>query len=656
MKQSVPHSISRKIILFIYCCLPFTSSLDLVAQTITFKDLPQLQIYVDSTAHITNVALLEKKQSHEWNDIYKKNTDYAYWFKFQLTNSEPTPKMLCLNTSVFDSLTLVSIYDNDTTSTFRGLLVNYSDEEKLSFRNLTANKYGFQISLPSNTQKEFFLRIKNVIRFECEFNNITLETVSKKTNSSTIWFLLFHAFFFGILIFIALFTLIQYFQNKDLAYWYYALYLVLCLFYFWWKFEKANSFLNVLFTEYPNWYYHIEIPMSMTIYICYLHFNIHFINAKKEIPFYYRLLKGTSICLLIYLVLDQMTLHLWGFSWNWEIYFLIRVIVVCFGLFVFYLVIRSKATLAFYLLSGSFVMLIGSAITGYLSKDMTQHYVGSWDVPLLPIQIATLIEIFFFSIGLGYKSRLSDLEKMSIAKNLELEQQEKEYEKQKREQLTHLFTNISHEIRTPLTVIAGISNSIAEHKEATGLIQRNCQNLLGLVNQILSLNKLESSKMEINWEDGDIMEYLHYLGKSFNYLAVNKNQLLETHCNPATYQMTFDKEKMRQITSNLLSNAITYSPNKSIIRLNAFIEKKGEEELFFIQVKDTGIGIPKSSHQQIFESYVQLSHSEGGTGIGLALVKEYVNLLGGQIELDSQVGQGSCFKISFPIPKRKREV
>lgn len=614
----------------------------------SLSELKNLSVYIDSLGTLNRPSNIDKQKPLTFEEIKTYNPRHTYWFHFSLINEKDSRQVYQLTTSVYDSLTLYTIQAGDTTIEHRGLLIKYTTQDKVAFRNFDGDKYSFRSTLAPYSTKHFFLKIKNKIRFESEFEKIKVGRIPA-TNFRDIWFLLFHAFLFSIIFFIATFTFIQYLQNRDAAYGWYMIYLFFTFFYFWWKFEKGNSLVNILFTEFPNWYYYVEIPMTISIYISYIFFLIHFINAKKEVPTFYRLLKTVSLLLLFYLVFDRILLLVWGFTTSWEIYFSIRILFILFGLYAFLIVLRSKAELAVYLLSGGIIILLGSGITGYLSKTMTQHYVGAWDIPLLPVQIATILEIFCFSIGLGYKSHLAEKEKVLIAQSLVLERKEKENQQQRQEQLTHWFTQISHEIRTPLTVISGINNTIKGHTAATSLIGRNCQQLLNLVQQILSFQKLEANKLEIHWIKGDVMQYLCYLGQSFDYLAMAKQQLLSIYCEPVQYEMDFDKEKLQHILNNLLSNALKHSPEKATIQLKATILKKGKEDLLQIQIKDTGPGIPPSFQQKIFEPYVQLPNTPSGTGIGLALVKEYVHLLGGQITLKSELGEGSCFTLCFPV-------
>jgi signal transduction histidine kinase/DNA-binding response OmpR family regulator len=218
---------------------------------------------------------------------------------------------------------------------------------------------------------------------------------------------------------------------------------------------------------------------------------------------------------------------------------------------------------------------------------------------------------------------------------------------------TRLYTNITHEFRTPLTVILGMAAQVKENTKARNLILRNGQNLLQLVNQILDLAKAESGQLQINWIQADAVAYIKYLSESFLSLAESKQVQLTSYAEIDTLQMDFDPEKVQHIVSNLLSNAIKFTPahGKVVLHINA--KQEAGQEWLVVKVADTGRGIPEEKQDQIFDRFFQVDDSSTrsgeGTGIGLALTKELVELLGGHINLQSQIGQGSTFSVVLPV-------
>lgn len=219
------------------------------------------------------------------------------------------------------------------------------------------------------------------------------------------------------------------------------------------------------------------------------------------------------------------------------------------------------------------------------------------------------------------------------------------------------FTNISHEFRTPLTVIKGMVEQIEEDQDrwlmhGLQMIRKHSDHLLDLVNQVLDLRKLEAGRLPVNWVLGDIIAYLNYLLESFKALAEVKDIHFEMVHTVTEVDMDYDPEKMLRIFSNLWSNAIKFTPEGG--QIITYIEVIGGQ--LSIRLEDTGKGIPAEQLPAIFNRFYQVQSDAmtGGTGIGLAIVKEMVDLLGGHIKVDSQVGIGTKFVLSFPIHREAK--
>ena len=231
---------------------------------------------------------------------------------------------------------------------------------------------------------------------------------------------------------------------------------------------------------------------------------------------------------------------------------------------------------------------------------------------------------------------------------------------------SNLYTNITHEFRTPLTVILGMSNTLKsniENKELENaeksieMIERNGKNLLRLVNELLDLAKLENEKMDLKFVKGDIIPFIKYLSESFHSMADESHIKLTVYAETDTLIMDYDVDKLSAIIYNLISNAIKFS-NKSegkiIVHINHSIDK--EKEQLILKIKDNGIGIATENLPNIFNRFYQVNVSESqsgeGTGIGLALTKELVNLMGGNIEVKSELHKGSEFIVQLPITRK----
>ncbi len=227
---------------------------------------------------------------------------------------------------------------------------------------------------------------------------------------------------------------------------------------------------------------------------------------------------------------------------------------------------------------------------------------------------------------------------------------------------SRLYTNITHEFRTPLTVIQGMAEkaraffrekSAKKFENAINSIQRNSKQLLQLINQLLDLSKLESGALKLNLIQGDVINYLNYLAESFESYAQFKEIKMISYNEENSLVMDFDPDKLRDVVSNLLSNAIKFTPNGGKIIFHVKKEQRGQDNLLILQIKDTGIGISSDKLPYIFDRFYQVDNTgtrEGeGTGIGLAHTQELINLMQGKIEVESQINEGSTFKIFLPI-------
>lgn len=228
-----------------------------------------------------------------------------------------------------------------------------------------------------------------------------------------------------------------------------------------------------------------------------------------------------------------------------------------------------------------------------------------------------------------------------------------------------LFTNITHEFRTPLMVIKGMADMIKsnangnqslEFEKSIEMIERNSDGLLHLVNEMLDLSRIEAGHMEVQLKQSDVIPFLKYIGESFHSLAEDKQVQLVIYSEMDSLIMDYDSKKLSSIMTNLLSNAIKFTQEFGKIIVHIYqVSLKGEPFLA-IKIKDNGIGISPEALPQIFNRFYQTDSStirkHEGTGIGLALTKELVELLGGTIDVNSTLDKGSEFLFMIPISQR----
>lgn len=214
-----------------------------------------------------------------------------------------------------------------------------------------------------------------------------------------------------------------------------------------------------------------------------------------------------------------------------------------------------------------------------------------------------------------------------------------------------LYTNITHEFRTPLTVIMGLTESIEQHPKEKDLIMRNANNLLMLVNEMMDLAKLEDGKLKLKLQQGDLAQFVAYLVESFTSLASRKQIQLQFAASSDTMICMFDENIIQHILNNLLSNAIKFTREEG----NISVSLKQENAFTILEVQDSGVGISQKQLAHIFDRYYQVDdpmhddiHSSQGSGIGLSLVRELVQFVGGTIEADSIKNEGTRFIVRLP--------
>jgi len=257
------------------------------------------------------------------------------------------------------------------------------------------------------------------------------------------------------------------------------------------------------------------------------------------------------------------------------------------------------------------------------------------------------------------------------------------------EMKSRFFANISHEFRTPLTLILGPVKQIIEIikdekiKNDLKVVHKNANRLLGLVNQLLDISKLESGNMKLQTVPQNIIPLLKALTLSFTSYAERKRITLKFNSSEDEIIAYIDKDKIEKIVTNVLSNAFKFTPEGGRIEVTLTrslpssvsqshselvseskidmkklkqsasggqLDKHGFVE---ISIHDTGIGIPQEKLPKIFDRFYQVdgSHTreQEGTGIGLSLTKELIELHRGKIEVESEEGKGTCFTISIPL-------
>ncbi|HOF99121.1 MAG: Sensor histidine kinase TmoS [Bacteroidetes bacterium ADurb.BinA395] len=221
------------------------------------------------------------------------------------------------------------------------------------------------------------------------------------------------------------------------------------------------------------------------------------------------------------------------------------------------------------------------------------------------------------------------------------------------------FTNISHEFKTPLTLILGPldrlqekENLSEEGKQLILLMRKNVHLLLKLIDQIIDFRKTETGKMQMTFTFGDLKLFISDICQSFRFLAQKKHIHFNFFSDGDDFVLWFDSDKMEKICYNLISNAFKFTPENGKIEVKLSKYALNDEFFAKIIVSDSGIGIPNSQLDKIFNRFFKIGNNTQNSGIGLHLTKMLVELHNGIIEVQSVEGKGSTFTVTIPFKQK----
>ncbi len=441
------------------------------------------------------------------------------------------------------------------------------------------------------------------------------------------------AFLFSILSFFF------YFFVRDRAYFLFGAYtLLLTLHYL--ILHPQSPFIDIFIPEYPKLVNPAFIFLSSGALTLFLLFGRSFINLRSLSPATDRIVRWVILVYVAAIIVEVTYLILTNRNlispWH------------AIGFMIITLILTIR--IAFFKTFEARVFVVGSfCLFGFNILGMLYNF-GVFNFPFNPWPIGQVGQLLIYCFGLAYRIRLNEQAKA-----------EAEHIKGLDEIKSKFFANISHEFRTPLTLIQGPLQQIeeqAKENQKGGTVEvplrqvhsmrRNTDRLLELVNQLLDLSRLDSGKVKLQIVKGDVLQLLKSLAASFDSLAERKQIHYHVHFPEHLQFSFFDKDKLEKIFTNLLGNAFKYTPEKGIVSVIVEIE----EGRLRISVEDNGPGIAKKELDKVFDRFYQVEGTEDkGTGIGLALVKEIVDLYHGQIIVSSEPGKGSRFRVSLPIEK-----
>jgi len=295
-------------------------------------------------------------------------------------------------------------------------------------------------------------------------------------------------------------------------------------------------------------------------------------------------------------------------------------------------------------------MGVGGDLFG-IRKDGSQFPV---EVGLNPFEVSGKAYIMALVIDVTERKNYTEKLERTIANRTSELKEALEKEHELGELKSRFVSMASHEFRTPLTAIVSSADLIKKYNDLGVLdkqekhfdrIKGSVSNLITILDDFLSLEKMESDNVRINSMEINFREYIQDILLEVKPWSKDKQQVVHEH--NGAIEICIDPNLTRNILLNLLSNALKYSPDESTVKLIS--QNQGGK--LVLKVKDTGMGIPKEDQKNMFTRFYRASNANeiSGTGLGLTIVKRYLELMGGDISFTSEVGKGTTFKITIPL-------
>lgn len=419
--------------------------------------------------------------------------------------------------------------------------------------------------------------------------------------------------------------------------------LLACLFLHYQILDPYFPIIDWFFPENPILVQLAWIILTSLTFVFFLEFGRKFANIKQISPFWDKVMQVFSLVLLAALAIR---VGIWFFFPS-KVFSPIWTAIPIFlgGLLIVLRLAFFKDTLVRNFVFGA-GWLFTFSILGVLWENNIIYFFSF----INPWQVAQGGFIFIYALGLSRKIQLSERARSEVQKVKEIDAIKSKF-----------FANISHEFRTPLSLILGpinqsleaipSSEELVENTEIPvkgkylKVMKRNALRLKTLIDQILDLSKLDQREMALEMQTGDIIQFIRVIVFSFESLADRKHIRLRTHFPSTIENAVFDQDKLEKILTNLLSNAFKFTPEHGEVS----VQLEDTRQELKIRIADSGVGMKAADAAQVFDRFYQVEGTyEQGSGIGLSLVKELVELHRGQISVDTVEGRGTTFKLVLP--------
>lgn len=461
----------------------------------------------------------------------------------------------------------------------------------------------------------------------------------------------FNIFMFGVTFIIFLYHLLQYIYLRESVYMWFTIWLLFCMLTF-------AMTIGLIIGSFTKFRYIIWVLLANGIFYSFWFFGRVFINSKEKFPRLDKFMLGLALFVLVEIIGVVLYVALFKpqtFFTGVGIHYNLLQLYTIASLILSFILAFKKDQFARYFGIGSIIgsafLIIGTLWAMQLIRPSSEYFVD-------PFATGMFLQIIIYSFGIAYRQQV--LAKKSQLEKLQAQQSKAEVERIKDldEIKSRFFANISHEFRTPLTLIKGplkqvlrkqntnSTESVTMSQKSFQLINNSTDRLENLVEQLLDLSKIESGKVHLSLKQGGIIQFLRSIIFSFESLAERSNIALNTSFPSEIDSAFYDKDKLEKIMSNILSNAFKYTSNMGSVTVTVDFSDK----YLIVDVTDTGKGINQKDINRIFDRFYRVESNQAkGSGIGLALTKELVELHNGTISVDSTKNIGTTFKVRLPV-------
>ena len=472
----------------------------------------------------------------------------------------------------------------------------------------------------------------------------------------------FNVFMFGAALIIFIYHLLQFLYMRERVILWFVLWLGFC------TLTQAMT-VGLLIGDISRFRLPVQIAISNGVFYTFWFFGRAYVGSRQKFPVLDRFIKGLAlltlaeiITVVAYVIVFDPQAYFTAVGWHYP--FLLVYTLGSLGLAI--ALVLKRDAFARYFGIGTLVGGLGLLVGIFWSMGLINlRFLG-----VDPYATGIFLQLLIYSLGIAY--RRQTLAKQAAEERVRAAVSESEVRRisDLNALKSRFFTNISHEFRTPLTLIRGPIQAALDRSGKEGgsevrlpsrdldMVRRNTERLEGLVDELLELSRIESGKAEILLTHGDVEQVLKSVVFAFESLAERNNIALRVDLGDAGVggsanaeqdvgadPIWYDRNKLEKIIYNLLSNAFKYTPDGGSVSFSSGI-KSGRLRL---EISDTGKGIPAADLEQIFERFYRVEGDEAhGSGIGLALCKELVELQGGELSVESTPGKGTSFSVCLP--------